>query len=691
MSRVAISRIRNIGVIAHIDAGKTTVTERFLFYSGRSHKMGEVHDGEAVMDWMPQEQERGITITSAATTFFWQACQLNLIDTPGHVDFTIEVERSLRVLDGAIAVFCGVAGVQPQTETVWHQAEKYRVPTLSFINKMDRIGADFSKVVRMIRKRFEIVPVPIQIPLGAEMDFQGVIDLLSMRALVWKEEDLGSTPEDSSIPDQYRETAEKARRELIENLAEHDEEMLAAYLDNASPPGEKEIRMSLRRLTLRRLVTPVLCGSALRNKGLQPLLDAVVDFLPAPTDIEPVRGIDPRTGKQEKRPPQANGPFCALAFKIMTDQDRRLTYFRIYSGTVQVGHELLNPGRRKHEKVARIFRMHANRRERLEMARAGEIVAVTGLKHTVTGDTLTDVNHPLILELMSFTAPVISIAVEPKTAAESEKLKQALAKLATEDPTFTVRTDEETGQIIISGMGELHLEILLDRLDREFRVQARAGRPHVVYRETISREIKHAVEFARELGGQTVKAEVALNLTPLKRGEGFSLKFAPGLGEIPETIHEAIREGITESLGAGMLSGYPLVDLETTVARVAYRPDNDLPLVYKIAAARAFREGTSLAGLILLEPIMWLEVLTPEDFVGEIIGNLQSRRGRVESIITRPSLRVIEARIPLGEIFGYSTTLRSLSQGRATFSMQFDSYEELPYKHNGEAAGRGQA
>ncbi len=677
MARIPLQRIRNIGVIAHIDAGKTTVTERFLFYSGESHKLGEVHDGDAVMDWMSQEQARGITITAAATTLPWKGNHVNLIDTPGHVDFTIEVERSLRVLDGAVAIFCGVAGVQPQTETVWRQAEKYRVPTISFVNKLDRVGADFSKVIKMIKERLEIEPLPVQIPLGAEKEFRGVVDLAGMKALLWSEDDLGASPEVTDIPEAFLEEAAESRKAMIESLADMDEEILALYLEDEDLPPEK-IALSIRRLTLARKITPVLCGSALRNKGIQPLLDAVVDFLPSPVDIPPVSGIDPETGKKVFRTAGAKQPFCALAFKIITDQDRRLTYFRVYSGTVRVGQTVLNPGRNIKEKVARIFRMHANKRERLSEAGPGEIVAATGLKNTSTGDTLSDPAHPLLLEEINFANPVIFVAVEPRTVSDSDRLHAALEKLSGEDPTFAVRTDEETGQTIISGMGELHLEVLLDRLTTDFRVQVRSGRPQVVYRETITGSHTHRAAFSRDIGGQLVKAEVELSLEPLPRGTEFSFAFSATASALPEEVREAIREGVTESLGAGMLAGYPLIDLRVIVTDVSSRLVEEYPLAFKIASARCFREATMSAGLILLEPIMSLEIITPEEFVGEIIGDINGRRGKITALNQQGVLRAIEATAPLSEMFGYSTALRSQSQGRATFSMQFHSYEAAP-------------
>jgi elongation factor G len=677
VSTPPLGRIRNIGIIAHIDAGKTTLTERFLYYAGVSHKIGEVHDGEATMDWMPQEQERGITITAAATTFPWRDCSVNLIDTPGHVDFTIEVERSLRVLDGAVAVFCGVAGVQPQTETVWHQAEKYHVPTVSFVNKLDRVGADFDAVVAMIRRKLGTVPVPVHLPIGIEKEFSGLVDLLELKAHVWDDADPGAGPRVGPVPAALEAAARAARQQLVETLADLDEELLARYLDDQEPDAAS-LRAALRRLTLARRITPVLCGTALRNKGVQPVLDAVVDLLPSPLDVPAVGGTNPRTGAHEERPPKPAGPFCALAFKVMTDNDRRLTYFRIYSGRVRSGDTVLNCTRDAEEKVARLFRMHANKRERLEEAHAGDIVAATGLKASATGDTLTDAAHPLLLEPMRFSTPVISLAVEPRSSLDAGKLGHALEKLAAEDPTLAVRTDPDTGQNIVSGMGELHLDVVLDRLAREFRVPVRTGRPQVIYRETITRAVDHAAEFHRELLGQTIRAEVALHVRPLDRGEGFRLLFDPGPLPVPQAIVDAVTEGITDSLGAGMLSGYPLVDLEVRVTRVLFRADDSFALGYKIAAARAFREATGLAGLVLLEPVMRLEIVVPEEFVGEVIRDLGGRRGTVEGLQQQPGSRVVEALAPLRELFGYSTAIRSLSQGRASFTMHFHSYGEAP-------------
>ena len=677
MARTSLKKIRNIGVIAHIDAGKTTVSERFLFYSGESHKIGEVHDGEAVMDWMPQEQDRGITITAAATTIPWKGFQLNLIDTPGHVDFTIEVERSLRVLDGAIAVFCGVAGVQPQTETVWRQAERYQVPILSFVNKLDRIGADFQNVVAMITERLGTTAVPLQFPLGIEKEFQGVVDLVTMRALTWTDDDLGSTTHDHEIPADFMDASLAARNELLETLSEHDETILELYLDGKEIPAET-LAAAIREQTLNRTITPVLCGSALRNKGIQPLLDAVSAFLPSPLDVPPVEGIDPASGASVTRSAGTRGPFCALAFKIITVQDRRLTYFRIYSGRVKVGQSVFNPGRKTSEKVARIFRMHADKRERVSEGVAGEILAATGLRETATGDTLTDPSEPILLEHMDFAEPVISVAVEPRTVADGDRLHASLAKLSGEDPTFSVRIDDETGQTVISGMGELHLEVLLDRLQHDFRVQVRSGRPQVVYRETITRSVTHSAAFTREIGGQLVKAEVELTLHPLPRGEGFSFAVSDSVASVPEEVLRAVEEGVTDSLGAGMLEGYPLIDLAVEVTRISSRLVDEYPLALKIATARCFREGTSAAGLVLLEPVMSLEIVTPEDFVGEIIGDVNSRRGKIGAIHQRGPLRTILASAPLSEMFGYSTALRSQSQGRATFTMRFHTYDTAP-------------
>jgi elongation factor G len=677
-----LARTRNIGIIAHIDAGKTTVTERFLYYSGRSHKIGEVHDGAATMDWMPQEQERGITITAAATTFFWRDHQVNLIDTPGHVDFTIEVERSLRVLDGAVAVFCCVAGVQPQTETVWHQAERWRVPTISFVNKIDRVGADFDAVVAAIAQKLGTTPVPLQIPIGQEKEFAGVVDLLAMRALLWHDDDLGASYESVAIPPALLPAAVAARARLVEAVAERDEPLLALYLENPDPPAA-ELLAALRRQTLARTLTPVLCGSALRNRGVQPLLDAVIDLLPSPGDVPFVEGTNPLTGATERREPRVGAPFCALAFKVMTAEDRRLTYFRVYSGRVRAGDAVLNAGRGQQEKVARLFRMHANKRERLEEAVAGDIVAAAGLKTAVTGDTLTDPAHPLLLEPMRFSSPVIALAVEPRSSADTDKLAQALAKLGAEDPTLAVRADADTGQNVLSGMGELHLEVVLDRLEREFRVPVRSGRPQVIHRETITREVAHAAEFQREVAGQTVRAEVALVVRPLPRGAGERVEFDALPVPPPETVVAAIREGITDSFGAGMLSGYPVVDIEVRVTRVVFRAEDPFPMGYRIAAARAFREAAGMAGLVLLEPLMRVEVVTPEEFTGEVIRDLSTRRGRVEGLHPQGPFRLIEAVAPLRELFGYSTALRSLSQGRASFSMHFASYGEAPLERGG--------
>jgi elongation factor G len=672
-----IARTRNIGIIAHIDAGKTTVSERFLYYSGRSHKIGEVHDGAATMDWMPQEQERGITITAAATTFAWREHQVNLIDTPGHVDFTIEVERSLRVLDGAVAVFCGVAGVQPQTETVWRQAQRWRVPTICFVNKLDRIGADYAAVVAAIETKLGSHPVSLQLPIGEEKEFAGVVDLLGMRALLWAGEDLGVEVESAPIPAGLLEAAVAARARLVEAVAERDEVLLGIYVENPDPSAD-ELRAALRRQTIARTLTPVLCGSALRNKGVQPLLDAVVDLLPSPAEMPPIEGENPASGAREVREPRIGAPLCALAFKVMTAEDRRLTYLRLYSGRLRAGDTLLNVTRSQEEKVARLFRMHANKRERIEEAVAGDIVAAAGLKGAGTGDTLTDPAHPLLLEPMRFTSPVIALAVEPRSSADSDKLSQVLVKLAGEDPTLAVRTDPDTGQNIISGMGELHLEIVLDRIDREFRVPVRSGRPQVIHRETISREVEHAAAFQREIGGQTLRAEVGLLIRPLERGAGTRILIAPGAAAPPEPIAAAITEGIADCFGAGMLSGYPMTDLEVVVTRVLFRADDPFAMGFKIAAARAFREATGQAGLLLLEPVMLLEVETPEEFTGEIIRDLSARRGRVEAMHQQGALRAIDALAPLRELFGYSTALRSLSQGRASFSMHFSRYGEVP-------------
>jgi elongation factor G len=669
------SQVRNLGIVAHIDAGKTTVTERFLYYTGRIHKMGEVHDGEAQMDWMPQEQERGITITAAATTLAWRGHELHLIDTPGHVDFTIEVERSLRVLDGAVVVFCGVGGVEPQSETVWHQADKFHVPRVAFVNKLDRVGADFHAVVAQIRERLGARPVPIQLPIGAEDRFRGVIDLVRERALVWSGE-ADAAPVEEPIPAELRDSARAARDALIEAAADQDDALAEAYLEGRAVPPEA-IGAALRKGTVACRIVPVLCGAALRNRGLQPLLDAVVDFLPAPTDLPPVHGTHPKTGQAEQRGPADGEPACALVFKVqMMDQGRRMAYLRIYSGRITPGDDLFNPRTGRREKVARLLQLHANRRERIERAGAGSIVAAMGLKDAATGDTLCDPAAPIALESIEAYEPVISAAIEPRTLQEKEKLDFGLGKIADEDPTFHVREDPETGQTLISGMGELHLEIVVDRLAREFGVTARVGQPQVVQRETLSRPAEAEARFERKLEEEQLFGRVRLRVAPRARGSGsrFALALPPD-APVPEAIAQAALEGGREAAQAGVLDGYPVEDIEVAITGVEVRDGLASAVGYKIAASEAFRQASREAGPLLLEPIMKVEVVVPEEFTGDVLGDLGARRGRIENLTSHGPRRVIDALVPLRRMFGYSTELRSLSQGRASFSMQFSQYD----------------
>ena len=671
-----LKRIRNIGIIAHIDAGKTTVTERILYYTGRSHKMGEVHEGTAVMDWMEQEQERGITITSAVTTCLWRDHEIHLIDTPGHVDFTIEVERSLRVLDGAVAVFCAVGGVEPQSETVWHQADKYRVPKIAFVNKMDRLGADFWGVINQMKDKLGTVPVPLQLPVGSETDFSGVIDLLDMRQIIWLDETLGAKYEFRPISESLLDEAKKARERLIEQLAEFDDELMEFYLE------DKEISVSqligvIRRLTLELRVVPVVCGSALRNKGIQPLLDAIVDFLPCPTDVPPIEGIHPTSREKLVRLSSDSEPFSALAFKIFMDQGRKLTYIRIYSGTLKVGSDVYNVTKGTRERLSRIFQMHANKRERVEQAGAGSIVAVMGLKSASTGDTLCDPEHPILLEPIDTYEPVISVAVEPKTRADQEKLLDSLNKLAEEDPTFRYREDPDTGQTLISGMGELHLEILLNRLDREFRVRVNAGKPQVVYRETVLEEAQGRGSFDREIGGVHHYAEVELHITPQPRGKGNEILNLAGEDCIPPDLVASVKNGIGDALNSGDLMGYPVIDVRVNIVGGVFKEGLASELAYRVAAMMAFKEAFQRANPILLEPYMAVEVLVPEEFLGDVLGDLNARKGRIERITPKKTIQVVRAVVPLSKMFGYSTTLRSFTQGRATYTMQFHNFDVL--------------
>lgn len=669
-----LKSIRNIGIIAHIDAGKTTVTERILYYTGRSHKMGEVHDGTAVMDWMEQEQERGITITSAVTTCNWKDHEIHIIDTPGHVDFTIEVERSLRVLDGAIAVFSGVDGVEPQSETVWHQADKYRVPKIAFVNKMDRVGADFNSVVRQIQDKLKANPLPVQLPLGLESDLQGVIDLLNMREIYWHDETLGAEYEYREIGSDHMEAALESRDQLITKVAEWDDHLMERYL-NDEEISAADLLPVIRKLTLQLKVVPVLCGSALKNKGVQPLLDAIVDFLPAPVDVPPIEGVHPQTREIEKRLSSEKEPLAALAFKVFMDQGRKLTYVRVYSGKLEVGKDVFNTLKGNREKVSRIFEMHANKRSRLENAGAGNIVAVMGLKSATTGDTLCDASHLIILEPMDVYESVISVAVEAKTRADQEKLMDVLGRLSEEDPTFRFREDPDTGQTIISGMGELHLEVILARLERDFHVGVNAGKPQVVYRETISRKAQAQAIFDREIAGSRQYAMVEVHVAPLPRGHDNSIANKVRDASIPELYYPAVQEGIRDALGSGPLLGYPVVDTEAVVFGGGFQENVSTELAFRVAAGMAFRKACEEASPILLEPYMAVEILVPEEFLGEVLGDLNFRKGRVESITARKAVQVVSAVVPLSKMFGYSTALRSSTQGRATFTMHFSHYD----------------
>jgi elongation factor G len=666
---------RNIGVIAHIDAGKTTVTERILYYTGRVHKMGEVHDGEATMDWMPDEKERGITITSAVTTCQWLGHSINIIDTPGHVDFTIEVERSLRVLDGAVGVFCAVGGVEPQSETVWHQADKYRVPKIAFINKLDRVGADFHRVIDMMKARLGALPLILQLPWGIEDGFKGIIDLVGMKAIVWDEDALGAEFSEEPIPDDLEDEADSYRELLIETLADHDDRLAEKYLAE-EPLVEQDLFDSIRSVTLGMKAVPVLCGAALRNKGIQPLLDAVVRYLPSPLDVPAVTGHNPLSGRDEKRETSTSGPLCALAFKVMMDQGRRMTYLRIYSGTLNAGDVVYNSRRNVKEKVARLLRMHSNKRERVESVPAGDIVAVMGLKFASTGDTLCSEDSPIFLEPIQIYEPVISVAVEPRKVQDSDRLQEALAKLADEDPTFRFKIDEDSGQTVISGMGELHLEVILNRIRREYMVETNQGRPQVVYRETITRTVVHEEVFQRELAGQQHFAGVKLELSPLPRGTGNKFVDHCRHPLLTEDFLKAVAQGLEEGEAGGVLMGYPVIDVQTVLLDIQAKENVSNSLAFKVAANMAYKNACESASPILLEPIMKAEVLVPEDFTGEVIGDLNSRSGRIEQISHKGIVQMITASVPLSRMFGYSTSLRSVSQGRGTFTMQFSHYDK---------------
>ncbi len=663
--------------MAHIDAGKTTTTERILYYTGVTHRMGEVHDGSATMDWMEQEKERGITITSAATTCFWKDHRINIIDTPGHVDFTIEVERSLRVLDGAVAVFCSVGGVEPQSETVWKQADKYEIPRIAFVNKMDRVGADLDGCLQMMVDRLKTTPLPIQIPIGKEEGFQGVVDLVSMKALLFDPDTQGTRFEIVDIPETYRMEARRQRELLVERLSEWNEPLMEKFVEGKEV-SEPEIRKAIREATLALHATPVLCGSAFKNKGVQPLLDAIVDYLPSPLDLPPVKGIDLKG--QEKAFSANNGhPLSAIAFKIMNDPyTGQLTFFRIYSGSLKSGDSVFNPTKGKKERIGRLLKMHANKREEIQEASAGDIFAAVGLKYTTTGDTICTEKEPIILESMSFPEPVISVALEPKTKGDVEKLGISLHKLTLEDPSFKVKTDEETGQTIISGMGELHLEIIVDRLLREFKVEANVGRPQVAYRETITKTVKSEGRFVRQSGGRGQYGHAWLTLEPQPPGKGFEFVNKIVGGAIPREYIPAIEKGVTEAMEKGILAGFPMVDVKVTVIDGSYHDVDSSEMAFKIAGSMGFKEGARRANPILLEPLMSIEIITPEEFVGQVVSDLNSRRGKTTRVEYRKGTNVITGEVPLANVFGYVTDLRSLTQGRATFTLQFSHYSPVP-------------
>ena len=674
---IALDNLRNIGIVAHIDAGKTTTTERILFYTGRVHRIGEVDEGSATMDWMVQERERGITITSAATTCAWRDHRINIIDTPGHVDFTVEVERSLRVLDGAVVVLSAVEGVQPQSETVWRQADRYRVPRVLYVNKMDRTGADFLRTVQMVRDRFGANAVPVQLAVGAEDNFQGVIDLIRMKSILYLD-DLGTRSDETDIPAEMRDLAEQWRERLVEAAAEMDDDLTHKYLEGHTL-SEDEIRKGLRLATLSYKIVPVLAGSSFRNKGIQPLLDAVVDYLPSPLDVHAVEGRHPKTGEPELRRPDPREPFAALAFKIVTDPYvGKLTYFRVYSGLLKSGSYVYNAAKDKKERISRILQMHANHREDIPEVSAGNVVAAVGLRDTATGDTLCDADRPIVLESMQFPDPVIAVAVEPKSKADEDKLSAALAKLAEEDPTFKVRFDQETGQTLIAGMGELHLEIIVDRMLREFNVQATVGRPQVAYKETIRQSARVEGRYVRQTGGRGQYGHVEIILEPLERGAGFEFEDEITGGDIPREFIPPVEAGIREASESGVLAGYPVVDFRARLIDGSYHEVDSSEIAFKIAGSMAFKDAMARAKPVLLEPVMKVEVLTPEPYMGDVMGDLNARRGRIEGIEQQGAIRVVRAMVPLAEMFGYATALRSATQGRATFTMEPSHYEEVP-------------
>ena len=677
MAREApLDSLRNIGIMAHIDAGKTTTTERILYYTRESYKMGEVHDGTATMDWMEQEQERGITITSAATTCSWKNHRINIIDTPGHVDFTIEVERSLRVLDGAVALFCAVGGVEPQSEAVWRQADRYRVPRIAFINKMDRVGADFRRVVNSIEERLGAHPIPVQIPIGAESTFRGVVDLIRMKAVTYDEQSLGVTFTEGEIPPDMIDVSRRERENLIEFLADCDDDLMKKYV-NEEALSHEEIMRAIRKVTLTLKATPILCGSAFKNKGVQMLLDAVIDYLPSPLDMPPVIGREEK-GTDMERAASDDAPFSALAFKIMTDPYvGQLTYFRVYSGVMSAGSYVYNASKKRRERVGRLLKMHANKREDIKEARTGDIVAAVGLNLTTTGDTLCDMNHPLTLETLDFPDPVIAIAIEPKTKADEEKLDVALGKIAREDPSFRVKVDKETGQTLISGMGELHLEIIVDRLSREFGLGANIGQPQVAYKETIRKGVRTEGKYVKQSGGRGQYGHVWLEIEPNVPGQGFEFRNRITGGVVPTEYIPAVQKGIVEAMEEGVLAGYPVVDVIVSAVDGSFHDVDSSDMAFKIAASMAFKSGAKRAHPVLLEPVMSVEVVVPKEYLGDVIGNLTSRRGKIVSIESRPSLEAINAEVPLAEMFGYATDLRSKTQGRATYTMQFLNYNAI--------------
>ena len=677
--KTPLNMVRNIGIAAHIDAGKTTTTERILYYTGISHKIGEVHEGAATMDWMEQEKERGITITSAATTCYWNDHQVNIIDTPGHVDFTIEVERSMRVLDGAVAVFCAVGGVQPQSETVWRQANKYRVPRIAFVNKMDRIGADFYNVEKQINERLKANAVPIQIPIGAEEDFKGVVDLVKMKALVWEDDAaMGSNYTEVDIPAELQEKAEEYREKLIESVAETDEVLMEKYFAGEEL-SEEEIKKAIKTATINIEIVPMLCGTAFKNKGVQPLLDAVIDYLPSPEEVEWIKGIDPKTGEEISVNPSDTEPFSGLAFKIMTDPFvGKLTFTRFYSGTITSGSYVINSTKNKKERVGRLLRMHSNKREEINKFYSGEIGAIVGLKNTLTGDTLCDDSRPIILEKMEFPDPVISVAVEPKTKADQEKMALALQKLAEEDPSFRVQTDEESGQTIISGMGELHLEILVDRLKREFKVECNTGKPQVAYRETFKNQVEQEYKYAKQSGGRGQYGHVYIRLIPQESGKSYEFVDMIKGGVIPREYIPAVDKGIQEASQSGVLAGFPVVDFKVELYDGSYHDVDSSEMAFKLAGSMAFKEGMRKANPVILEPVMKVEIEVPEEYMGDVIGDINRRRGQVNSMEDVHGIKQINTFVPLSEMFGYSTDLRSMTQGRGTYSMVFDHYDEVP-------------